>query len=235
MRIGDGEKHFVVARDRQCSSRFSDAERTAPVYRDGVAGYERCFFTCQIKDGAGDILRRSPSSHRNRLEIGVLHALRVFLVAFYWYPSGADHVDRDAVRGELGGQASGKAYLTALGCHIRCERGYAEREDLTGKVDNAPPALLLHVGQAGSGEQKGAFDEKVQHALVERPIVSLNAFLRLVGCSVGDQDIYWAEGILNLLVEGGHLGFIGYVGTEEGAGIADLLQLGKEPQHVARC
>lgn len=66
-------------------------------------------------------------------------------------------------------------------------------KDFAGDIDDASPLLLFHVGEGSAGEQEWAFDEKVEHFLVEGPVIFFDGFEGLGAGGVGDHDIDGSE------------------------------------------
>jgi hypothetical protein len=73
-------------------------------------------------------------------------------------------------------QAARPADLAAFGRGVSGKRRDASVEHFAGDADDPAPALGFHAGQRPLGHQERTFDEKVDHPLVERPIVLLEGF-----------------------------------------------------------
>src|SRR5437868_3811057 len=96
------------------------------------------------------------------------------LMPLHRNPTGGNHVYGNSERRELRGHAAAPTILGALGSDVGAKIRDTARHDLGADVDDPAPALLFHVGQASSRQQKRTFHEKVQHALVKSPVVILN-------------------------------------------------------------
>ena len=120
-----------------------------------------------------------------------------------------------------------KSILPALGGDIGGEVRHAPLDDFRTDVDDASPALLFHVRQAGAGEQEGAFNEKIDHRLIKLPVVLLDWLVRLITGRVDDQDVHRTELIGDLLRQAPHVIRFRHVRASENPLAPGVLELGE--------
>ena len=99
--------------------------------------------------------------------------------------------------------------------------------NLAHDIDDPTPLLSFHVRQPSLGHQEGALDKKIDHPLVEFPVVLLNRQSRLVTGGVGNQDIRHPQLLFRLAKQPVHLLGRGGIGLDQAGRDARLLVLGK--------